>query len=222
MAADNTRRAGITASPPLRTALDKHLSSGYNRFAAVYAADEERGCRRVKLDELVAALAAGDKGAFAELYEQTKKTVYYVALSVVRDRALAEDVMQTAYLNVIRHAGSFRAGTNAAAWIARIARNEALNLKKKRARETPLDGEDPAAFGSVETDDYGLLVDLARRTLPADEFTILMLAAAEGYKRREIAAILEMPLATVTWKYGRAIRAMRHALREKEGKDEDV
>ena len=51
----------------------------------------------MKLDELVAALAAGNKGAFAELYEQTKKTVYYVALSVVRDRALAEDVMQTAY-----------------------------------------------------------------------------------------------------------------------------
>ena len=46
------------------------------------------------LDEALAKLAEGDRSAFGEVYNQTRKTVYYIALSVVRERMLAEDVMQ--------------------------------------------------------------------------------------------------------------------------------
>ncbi len=166
-----------------------------------------------RLDELLVSLAQGNKNAFKELYEETKKTVYYIALSIMRERALAEDVMQSAYLSVIRKASSYRPGTNAKAWIAKIARNEALNLKAKRSREIHVDvHENPAAFGTTETDDYGLLVDLAKKILPEQEFLILMLVTAEGYTRKEIAQMLSLPLPTVTWKYGKAIKTMKTAL----------
>lgn len=167
------------------------------------------------LDELMTKLAEGDSAAFGSIYRQTEKTVYYIALSVVRDRALAEDVMQNVYLNVIRNAGSYRAGTNARAWIAKIARNEAVNLYKKRSREQSVDEREcPALFGTAEADDYGLLVDHARKILPQEEFAILMLVTAEGYKRREIAKMLDLPVATVTWKYNRAIAKLRRSLEE--------
>ncbi len=175
----------------------------------------------MELDKLLVALAEGDKQAFTEIYGQTKKTVYYIALSVVRDRALAEDVMQSAYLNVIKYASQYRAGSNPRAWIARIARNEAINVKKKCAREVCVEeAEYENVFGTTQIDDYGLLVDLARRLLPEQEFAILMLVAAEGYKRREVAQMLSIPLATVTWKYGKAIKTMQKALKEDEERGE--
>ncbi len=119
----------------------------------------------------------------------------------------------------MKNASQYKQGTNASAWILTIAKNEALNLKKYRRREVTYDQDaNPIIFGSTETDDYGLLIDAARKTLPQDEFTILMLIAACGYKRREIAAVLEMPISTVTWKYNNAIAEMRKQFTYKGGK----
>lgn len=160
-------------------------------------------------------LAQGDESAFCSIYNATKKTVYYIALSILKEKYLAEDVMQSAYLSVIKNAATFRFGTNGLAWIAKIARNEALNVKKKRGHEVYVDEKaNLAAFGTAQVDDYGLLIDLARRILSEDEFEILMLASAAGYKRREIAAMLNIPVSTVTWKYNNATEKMRNALKD--------
>lgn len=165
------------------------------------------------LDEHLKKFAEGDTSSFNDFYLATKKSVYHIALGIVRERALAEDVMQTTYMKALAGAGGYRTGTNAAAWIARIARNEALNVKKLRMREHSVDErESEQLFGTVRPDEYGLLTDVARCVLSGDEFTVLMLAAADGYKRREIAAMLKMPLPTVTWKYHRALAKMRRAL----------
>ena len=167
------------------------------------------------IGEALGKLADGDRSAFDEIYRGTQKTVYYIALSILRERMLAEDVMQTVYLKVLTHAARFRRGSNGAAWIARIARNEALDVRRRRAREVGVDErEDELLFGACGVDDYGLLIDLARRILKQEEFSVLMLAAAEGYKRREIAELLGMPLPTVTWHYSRAVKKMQHALQE--------
>jgi len=167
----------------------------------------------MSLDKQMRKLISGDKDAFARVYAATRKSVYFVALSVLRDKSLAEDVMQTTYLKVLKFADNYKAGTNAAAWIVRIARNEALNLKSRRSREQYMDeSENLALFGTSSTDDYGLLTDMARRMLSEDEFTILMLVTACGYKRREIGEMLSLPTPTVTWKYNSAIEKLRRAL----------
>ena len=171
----------------------------------------------VSIDEAMARLAAGENDALEEIYTQTRKTVYYVALSIVRERMLAEDVMQTTYLKVLANASAYRAGSNARAWIARIAKNEAIGLLRRRKREVSVDErEELALFGTQAADEYGLLIDLARRILKEKEFAVLMLSAAEGYKRREIADLLGIPLPTVTWHYGRAVAKMQSALAERE------
>ena len=167
------------------------------------------------LDDALGKIAQGDHSAFDALYERTRRTVYYIALSYVRERMLAEDVMQTTYLKVLGNASRYRRGTNAGAWIASIARNEAIDLMRRRSRELSVDEhENPLPFGTRDVDDYGLLIDLARRILKQEEFSVLMLAAAEGYKRREIAQMLSMPLPTVSWHYARAVKKMQAALRE--------
>ncbi len=170
----------------------------------------------MKLDRLITKFIEGEASAFDEIYERTRKPVYYTALSVLRDRWLAEDVMQATYLAVLQNIGSYKAGTNAVAWIVTIAKNKALNLKKSRLREQPVDErENELMFGTAQPDAYGELTDLARRILDDDEFSVLMLITACGYKRREIAAMLGMPTSTVSWKYGNALEKMRRALEER-------
>ncbi len=172
------------------------------------------------LEEAILQLAEGNISAFDEVYRETQRLVYCVALSVVAERALAEDVMQTSYLKVLRGARSYKKGTNPRAWVARIAKNEALNLKKKRAREALLgDGSEHIPAPQTDAEGLGHLTELAKKTLRAEEFAVLMLAAVEGYKRREIAAMLCVPLPTVTWRYQRAIAKMKRAI-EQEGHDE--
>ncbi len=165
------------------------------------------------LDEHLKQFAEGNDSDFESFYLSTKKAIYHIALGILRDRALAEDVMQSTYMKILAGAGSYKKGTNAAAWIARIAKNEALNVRKRRMRENPVDErESEHLFGTAHPDEYGLLTDVARRILSEDEFTVLMLIAADGYKRREIAAMLSIPLPTVTWKYHQALAKMRRAL----------
>ena len=165
------------------------------------------------LNQLMTNLSKGDMTAFEEIYSRMRKTVYYISLSILNDRSLAEDAMQSVFLSVLKNSGKFREGTNASAWIARIARNESLDLKKKYGFESYIDErENLNLFGTSTTDDYGLLTDLARRMLPEDEFLILILVAVEGYKRRELAEMLDMPISTITWKYSSAIEKMQKVL----------
>lgn len=169
------------------------------------------------LDIFIKKFINGDASAFDEIYNRTRTSVYYAALSVLRDKTLAEDVMQTTYIRVLKNIRSYMFGTNASAWIIKIARNEALNVKKSRTREQPVDeNENNTIFGISNPDTYGELTDLAKRLLTDDEFLILMLVTACGYKRKEIGKILGMPIPTVTWKYRNALFKMRNAL-EKEG-----
>lgn len=169
------------------------------------------------LDKYIKKLINGDASAFDEIYNQTRKSVYYAALAVLRDKALAEDVMQTTYMRVLKSIQSYTLGTNASAWIIKIAKNEALNIRKLRMREQPVNEyENLTLFGVSEQDTYGELTDLAKRLLADDEFLILMLVNACGYKRKEIGQMLDMPIPTVTWKYQNALLKLRNAL-EKEG-----
>jgi len=134
-----------------------------------------------------------------------------------KDKVLAEDVMQTTYMRVLKNIQGYTLGTNASAWIIKIAKNEAINVRKVRMREQYVDEyENHTVFGISEPDTYGELIDLAKRLLADDEFSILMLVTACGYKRKEIGKMLDMPISTVTWKYKNALLKMRNAL-EKEG-----
>ena len=169
------------------------------------------------LDKFIKKFINGDASAFDEIYNRTRKSVYYVALSILRDKALAEDVMQITYMRVLKNIQSYTLGTNASAWIIKIAKNEAINMKKDRRREQSVDEyENLALFGVNEPDTYGELTDLAKRLLADDEFSILMLVTACGYKRKEIGKMFDMPIPTVTWKYQNALLKLRNAL-EKEG-----
>lgn len=81
-------------------------------------------------------IAMGDMEALETLYEQHKIRVYRLALSMLSDTYLAEDVTQETFLRIQEHASSYRRNISEAAWITTIARNLSYDHLRKRSRET--------------------------------------------------------------------------------------
>ena len=86
---------------------------------------------------LVSRALKGDFSAFDQLVNRYERRVYALALRIVRNDADAQDVTQNTLLALLEKLDSFRGESSFAAWILRIATNEALVwLRKKKVRQT--------------------------------------------------------------------------------------
>jgi RNA polymerase sigma-70 factor (ECF subfamily) len=96
-------------------------------------------------EQLIAAVAAGDRSAFAALYQRRRPDVYRFALHMTGAPAVAEDVAQEVFLVVIREAGRYTPGrAGVVPWLLGIARNHALRRMTERRHEPlPIDGDEP-------------------------------------------------------------------------------
>jgi RNA polymerase sigma-70 factor (ECF subfamily) len=94
-------------------------------------------------DDLVAAVAEGDRAAFSALFRRTHRTVFRYALHMTGSSATADDVTQDVFLAVMRAAARYEKGrTTVTAWLCGIARNYARRRRATECLLTPLsDGE---------------------------------------------------------------------------------
>lgn len=169
-----------------------------------------------KLEKKVAALKNGDTGAFDYIYDRTNRSVYFSIFYIVRDKMHAEDIMQETYVRAISVIAQYRAGTNFTAWLRSIGKSLALNHLKRAGREIPTDFEEDAYKYGTSESELPFIFDLAAKVLSEEEYEIIMLCHVAGYKRREVAEMLGMPIGTVTWKNNEALKKLKAQL-EKEG-----
>ncbi len=165
------------------------------------------------INRLLVEMQNGDNDAFEMLYLETKRGIYAFLYTYFKDGYSTEDAVQSIYLKIKRSIGSYRAGTNAMAWILEIAKNFALDELRRQKRVTyELPDE---LLGVTEQRDISVQ-DMIDRTLTEEEARILALHVIFGYKHREIGRLLGLPLGTVTSKYKRAVEKMRKAYKGKE------
>ncbi|MBQ9085484.1 MAG: RNA polymerase sigma factor [Clostridia bacterium] len=175
-----------------------------------------------EIDRLLREVRQGDNNAFAELYLGTRRGVYAFLYSYLRHTEDTEDAMQTVYLKIKQNIKSYDISRPALPWILQIAKNLALNIIKKRGRveygldEGELERRMTEEENSFEMSD-GSVMDTMHRVLSPEEERIVVLYVIFGYKHREIADELGLPLGTVTSKYKRSLEKMRAALGEEGG-----
>jgi RNA polymerase sigma factor (sigma-70 family) len=197
-------------------------------FAVVSGAAGERhaGGRQAEsglLAALIAAVSGGDRRAFKALYDATAPKLFGIVLRIVRDRALAEDVLQDVFLRVWRNAGSYAPDAGQPlTWLASIARYRAIDVVRQR-RETPIgggeNGEDWIAGIMDPHDGEAELIDRDRlrhclARLDEAQRTCLLLAYCEGFSREELASRFARPVNTIkTWLH-RGLASLRGCLDE--------
>lgn len=158
-------------------------------------------------------IATGDKDALSLLYHETRTAVYGFAMSILKDPHDAEDVLQDTYIQVYRAAGSYTPSGKLLSWLLTITRNLALMKIRQRGRFTREEPPDLPDEGDGPPDDR-MLLERALATLADEERQIVVLHAVAGFKQREIADMLEMPLSTVLSKYSRSLKKLRVILEE--------
>lgn len=164
----------------------------------------------------LAACARGDQRALRQLYAEDSSRLLGVALRIVRDKALAEDVVHDAFIKVWRGAGSFDPSRGSArGWVFSITRHLALNAVRNHYREVALSDEheqiaaahDSFEFSAREGQVYRCLeqLDPTRRTC-------ILHAYVDGYSHSEIARKLDTPLGTVKAWIKRSLVALRECM----------
>ena len=168
------------------------------------------------LEQLLADIADGDRDSLAELYSRTRAAVYGLALSVVKNAHEAQDVTQDTFVRVWESAPMYRPQGSPMAWLLTIARNLALMSLRRDSRQITLEEEEwnalPAQAPSVTPEDRHLLQS-GLSVLTDEERQIVILHAVTGLKHREIADLLELPLATVLSKYHRSLKKLRNFMK---------
>jgi RNA polymerase sigma-70 factor (ECF subfamily) len=90
-------------------------------------------------EALLRACAGGDRTALHSLYARTVPQLFGLALRILRNRELAEDIVQDSFVYVWRNAHSFDPGRGSAmAWLTCIVRNRCIDVIRRRGREAPL------------------------------------------------------------------------------------
>ena len=104
--------------------------------------------------ELIARLRAGDEAAFMQLVDQYGPLMLRIALMHVRSRAVAEDVVQEAWLGVLNGIDRFEGRSSLKTWILRITANRARTRGEREARSVPLSSLEADGEPSVDPDRF--------------------------------------------------------------------
>jgi RNA polymerase sigma-70 factor (ECF subfamily) len=160
-------------------------------------------------ERLIRAAQKGDRPAFAALIEHYWDRLYRWLYHLTHDRHTAEDLVQESFLKAFAGLDRFRAGTNFAAWLFRIAHNNFANQRRASARMREPLPDDLAARDvgpPEEAESREALQGLSRALgrLAAEYRAALLLRVEQGLSFREIAQVLDLTEETARWRVFKA------------------
>jgi RNA polymerase sigma factor (sigma-70 family) len=180
-------------------------------------------------ETLLSGLGGGDEEITVAFVRRFQRKVYGVALSVIGDPRLAEDVAQQAFERAWRHARSYDARRGSvSAWLTTITRNLAIDMTRVH-RPQPIDPDElllRIGSGSESPERSALLGESARELrsalhrLPREQARAVVLAGIIGLSASQIAEAEGIPLGTAKTRVRTAMQRLRTSL-ESERLDHD-
>jgi len=177
--------------------------------------------------EAIARLKRGDIGGLETLVRQYQVRAVRTAYLITRDRALAEDIVQAAFVRAYERIGQFDAGRPFGPWFLRSVVNDAVKAAARRKRLVPLE----AGYEGEETSLADLLADpgpgpadlaeaagtrqavwAALGKLPPAQRAAIVLRYYLGLSEAEMAGELACPPGTVKWRLHAARKRLRTLL----------
>jgi RNA polymerase sigma-70 factor (ECF subfamily) len=156
--------------------------------------------------------------AFESLYSAHASAVYYLALRLLGQPALAEDVTHDVFLKAFRGLAEFRGDSAVRTWLYQITLNHCRNLRAAWYQRTMVTNADealdaaacaaePGPIRVLETKELGERIRATLDQLLPDQRLVLLLAADENLSYDEIAALTDQSADSVRGKLHRARKA---------------
>ena len=175
--------------------------------------------------QLIQRISQVDKDALEALYVRYQTPVYSLAMFMLKQPALAEEVTQDIFLNIWLKAGSFNAERGQPkGWIMSVAHHKIVDVIRSRRRmivnTDPADYETldllPAGGASTEAQVEQTLererIMRALATIPESQKEVIVLAYFGGFSQSEMAERLDQPLGTIKTRVRLAMQKLRTVL----------
>ena len=173
-------------------------------------------------EALLGAMAIGDETAGIAFVRRYQRRAFGLALSIVSDPDLAEDIAQEALVRTWRHAPVYDSRrASVTTWVLTITRNLAIDALRMR-RATPIDPDDIINLGLISTDpdpseaaqrgDATAQVRLALASVPLEQRRALVLSAFYGLTAEEISRQEDIPLGTAKTRIRAGLSKVRSLL----------
>lgn len=177
-------------------------------------------------DQLMGRIMQGESAALEMLYQRYASSVMGLAFKIVRDRALAEEVVQETFLRVwLRRAVYNPNRGHTLAWVLGIARNLAIDAwRRRQVRPHVLESEAeweriqhiasqaPAVADAAHAMLLAQQLRAALDALPEAQRVVIELSYFQGLTRQEIAAVTGQPLGTIHTRARLALQKLRELL----------
>jgi RNA polymerase sigma-70 factor (ECF subfamily) len=175
------------------------------RTESAAALPEHAVAQEISSDEvLIRQIAGGDQLAMQILFARHRVALYRWLLRLVRDEALAENLLSDVFLDVWRQAAKFEARSSVSTWLMAIARYKGLSARRRRIDAEF--GEEVAVIIADPADNPELVLqkknqaELVRQSLARlspEHGEIIDLVYYHGKSVREVAEIVGVAAATV-------------------------
>ncbi len=162
----------------------------------------------------------GSKDAFCRIYDKYRDDLLRLALSLLNEADIAEDVVHDVFASFIRNRRQFRLTGSLKSYLATCVANRARNenCSYRRRHHSGLDGVDSIPSDSNQPDQWIIVSDEFRRLnealaqLPYDQRETVILRAQSGMKFRHIAEAQHVPIKTVQSRYRAGLNKLRFLL----------
>lgn len=171
-----------------------------------------------EMARLLPRIAGGDRQAFTRLYDLSAGRLNAVIRRIVRRPELAEEALQETFVRIWQRAAQYEpAQARSLGWLAAIARNQAIDLKRRFAERVSdaSDGEDEINISIPAEAENTLEFRRLRQCLgklPEDRQHMVLLAYYQGFSREELAEKFKRPVTTVKTLLRRSLMSLRECL----------
>ncbi len=175
----------------------------------------------MNIEEFVNEFRNADYSHFDLFYNETKRTVFFSILSIVKDTSAVEDLMQDTYVKFLENINKYTE-TNINAYLSTMAHNIAINYYNKEKRlvhdEEIIDyQQSPEGLSNEDKYQY---IEVMEMLKDLDDISreVVILHTINDLKFKEIAKIIGKPLGTVLWIYNKAIKDLKRKVGAKDEK----
>ena len=175
-----------------------------------------------QLASLLAQAGLGNRTAFADLYEATKSKLFAVSLRIVRERHIAEEVLQDSFVNIWNNATKYAVGQSAPmTWMTAIVRNRSLDIVRRPFLEvqdeddffaTNMVDERPGPDTQLDARRDQVKIEHCMKGLDGEQQQTISLAFFQGLSHSEVASHLGKPLGTVKTHIRRGLLKLKGCL----------
>jgi RNA polymerase sigma-70 factor, ECF subfamily len=169
--------------------------------------------------DLLAEARAGDASAFEKLIDRHANALFGLAVSMVKNRADAEELVQETFAAAFANLEKFQGRSAVKTWICSILVNRAISLRRReRIRQMqPLNDEGRGFPGSRSAEhavDAKMDVNAVLKRLSEEHRQVIVLRELQGLSYEEIAETIGIPRGTVESRLHRARNELRQMLKE--------